>query len=79
MRYPLAQMQAHATALLRAFEAAGAPSEALRATSFQSASWPGGAGAPVGEQAALALSARIYTPLDGAAAQHRECTCACPV
>ena len=61
MRYPLAQMQAHATALLRAFEAAGAPSEALRATSFQSASWPGGAGAPVGEQAALALSARIYT------------------
>ena len=61
MRYPLAQMQAHATALLRAFEAAGAPSEALRATSFQSASWPGGAGSPVGEQAALTLSARIYT------------------
>ena len=48
MRHPLAQMQAHATALLRAFEAAGAPSDALRASSFQSASWPGGAGAPLG-------------------------------
>ena len=49
----IGRMQAEANGLLLAFEKAGAPRAALLAL------WPGGAGAPVGVQAALALAGPV--------------------
>ena len=60
MREAIAEMQAAAVALVRAFEKAGAPPETLLASSFGSSEWPGGAGAAVGEQAAHVLAEQLY-------------------
>lgn len=56
----LSTMQADATSLFRAFESAHVPSAQLLASSWDSEDWPGGVGAGVGEQAALALTTSIY-------------------
>ena len=60
MRTLISAMQQQASALFKVFERAGASAESLLVTSWQSSDWPGGPGAPVGEQAARLLATDVY-------------------